>query len=170
SMSGYQGENAGGAAIADYLVAQYGLPGAVDILIAAQRTEATSVYDRKADKHRLQLSGTVTRPMSNGWRGPLGQGEESFRTYLAAAPQAEWEDCAARIEAALPSLHPSRQPVLALLLPDRPALSDTLAHRLGAEKDAPETLHWLLLTAADSAALAIAAKTRVGYSQGFWGN
>ena len=170
SMSGYQGENAGGAAIADYLVAQYGLPGAVDILIAAQRTEATSVYDRKADKHRLQLSGTVTRPMSNGWRGPLGQGEESFRTYLAAAPQAEWEDCAARIEAALPSLHPSRQPVLALLLPDRPALSDALAHRLGAEKDAPETLHWLLLTAADSAALAIAAKTRVGYSQGFWGN
>uniref|UniRef100_UPI00037B260F WGR domain-containing protein n=1 Tax=Paracidovorax oryzae TaxID=862720 RepID=UPI00037B260F len=170
SMSGYHGENAGGAAIVDYLVAQYGLPGAVDILIAAQRIKVTGVYDSQAQQRRLQLSGAVTHPMSNGWRGPLGQGEETFRNYLAAAPQAEWEACADRIEAALPSLPPSRQPVMALLLPDRPALSDALAPRLAAEKETPETAHWLLLTAQDPAALAIAARTRLSYSSGFWGH
>ncbi|MDA8448346.1 DUF4132 domain-containing protein [Acidovorax sp. NCPPB 3859] len=170
SMSGYHGENAGGAAVVDYLVAQYGLPGAVDILIAAQRIKVTGVYDSQAQQRRLQLSGAVTHPMSNGWRGPLGQGEETFRNYLAAAPQTEWEACADRIEAALPSLHPSRQPVMALLLPDRPALSDALAHRLATEKETPETAHWLLLTAQDPAALAIAARTRLSYSSGFWGH
>jgi len=170
ASSGYYGENDPADAIADYLVAQYGLPEAVDLLMASQRLETTNDYDSTIKKRRAHLSATVTRAMSNGWRGPLGEGEEAFRRYLAAAPQAEWEACADRIEAALPSLHPSRQPAMALLLPDRPAVSDALAHRLAAEKDVPETLHWLLLTATDPAALALAAKTRLGYSEGFWGN
>ncbi|SFD45730.1 DUF4132 domain-containing protein [Paracidovorax konjaci] len=168
--SSYYGGNEPAAAIVDYVAAQYGLTGAVDILIASQRLEATNSYDPQTKTRSTHLSGTVTRPMSNGWRGPLGQGEEAFRNHLAAAPQAEWDTCADRIEAALPSLHPSRQPAMALLLPDRPALSDALAHRLAADKEATDTLHWLLLTATDPAALALAAKTRLGYSEGFWGN
>lgn len=168
STCGYYGEYARSAAAVDYLVAQYGLPGAVDLLIAAQRIAVTPTYDQNAQQRVLQLSGTVTRPLSDSWRGPVGRGEEAFREYLAAAPQAEWEACADRIEAALPSLHPVRQPVLALLLPDRPALSDALAHRLSAEKDTPDTLHWLLLTAQDPAALAIAARTRPTHSHSFW--
>ncbi|XDF34541.1 DUF4132 domain-containing protein [Paracidovorax avenae] len=168
STCGYHGEYARGAAAVDYLVAQYGLPGAVDLLIAAQRIAVTPTYDQNAKQRVLQLSSTVTRPLSDSWRGPVGRGEEAFREYLAAAPQAEWEACADRIEAALPSLHPVQQPVLALLLPDRPALSDALAHRLSTEKDAPDTLHWLLLTAQDPAALAIAAKTRPTHSHSFW--
>lgn len=168
STCSYHGENARGAAMADYLVAHYGLPGAVDILIAAQRIAVTATYDWKAKQSFIQLSSAVTRPMGNDWRGPMGRGEEAFRDYLAAAPQTEWEACADRIEAALHSLPPSRQPVLAMLLPDRPALSDALAHRLATEKDAPDTLHWLLLTAQDPAALSIAAKTRPTYSHSFW--
>jgi len=167
--TGYYGESEPGAAIVDYLVAQYGLPGAVDVFLAAQRVQVDTTYDRNAKARRSSFTATVGRPMSNGWRGPLGQGEEALRKHLAAAPEPVWQDCAGRIEAALPSLHASRQPVVALLLPDRPQLSDALALRLAGEKDTPDTVHWLLLTASDPAALAAAAKVRLSYSSGFWG-
>ncbi|WP_399678154.1 WGR and DUF4132 domain-containing protein [Xenophilus sp.] len=167
--TGYYGESEPGAAIVDYLVAQYGLPGAVDVFLAAQRVQVDTTYDRNAKARKSGFTAAVSRPMSNGWRGPLGQGEEALRKHLAAAPEAVWQDCADRIEAALPSLHASRQPVVALLLPDRPQLSDALALRLAGEKDTPDTVHWLLLTANDPAALAAAAKVRLSYSSGFWG-
>lgn len=170
STTGYYGENEPGQAVMDYLVAQYGLGGAVDIYLTAQQIQTETTYDRKTQTRRSAFASTVTRPMSNGWRGPLGQGEEQLRKYLAAAPEADWQACAERIEAALPGLHASRQPVAALLLPDRPELSNALAPRLQAEKDVPETLHWLLLTATEPAAIALAAKTRQGYSTGFWGH
>lgn len=170
STTGYYGENEPGAAAVDYLVAQYGLVEAIDIYLAAQRIQVKSTYQRGADKHLTAFLTTVEHPVSNGWRGPLGQGEQRLREYLAVADEADWQAAGDRIAAALPGLHDSRQPVVALLLPDRPALSDEVALRLGAEKNTPETVHWLLLTAADPAALAIAAKTRPSYSTGFWGH
>lgn len=168
--SGYYGENEPGAAIVDYLVARYALAGAADVFLAAQRVQVDTTYDRNAQARKSSFSSTVSRAVSNGWRGPLGQGEEALRKHLAGAPEAEWAACADLIEAALPGLHPSRQPVLALLLPDRPELSNALALALAAGKDTPETTHWLLLTATDPAALAAAAKVRLSYSSGFWGH
>lgn len=170
STTGYYGENEPGAAAVDYLVAQYGLVPAIDIYLAAQRIQVKSTYQRGADHHLTTFQTAVERPVSNGWRGPLGQGEQRLREYLAVADEADWQTAGDRIAAALPGLHESRQPVVALLLPDRPALSDEVALRLGAEKNTPETVHWLLLTAADPAALAVAAKTRPSYSTGFWGH
>ena len=168
--TGYYGESEPGEAIVDYLVARYGLPQAVDIWLAAQRVQVKTDYDRQTKTRHSSFTSTVSQPVSNGWRGPLGQAESALRSHLAAASEADWTACADRIDAALPQLCPARQPVLALLLPDRPELSNALALRLGAGKDVPETLHWLLLTATDLAAIAQAAKARISYSTGFWGH
>ena len=168
--TGYYGDSEPGEAVVDYLVARYGLPRAVDIWLAAQRVQVKTDYDHKTKTRSSSFASTVTHAVSNGWRGPLGQAESALRSHLAAAGEADWTACADRIEAALPQLLPARQPVLALLLPDRPELSNALALRLGAEKDTPETLHWLLLTATDPAAIAQAAKVRTSYSTSFWGH
>ncbi|MDA7416250.1 WGR and DUF4132 domain-containing protein [Xenophilus arseniciresistens] len=168
--TGYYGESEPGEAVVDYLVARYGLPQAVDVWLAAQRVQVVTHYDHKTRSRSSSFQAQVTHAVSNGWRGPLGQGEAALRRHLAAASEDDWRASAERIEAGMPQLLPARQPVLALLLPDRPELSNALALRLGAEKDTPETLHWLLLTATEPSALAQAAKVRISYSTGFWGH
>jgi len=168
--SGYYGESEPAEAIVDYLVAQYGLVDAVGVLLDAQRVQVETDYNHGTKSRKSRFTSSVTRPMSNGWRGPLGQGEQAVRRHLAAAPQEAWQQARDRIETALPQLHASRRPIIAMLLPDAPEISNALAHSLAAEKDTPETLHWLTLTATEPAAIALAAKTRVGYSTGFWGH
>jgi len=157
----------------DYLVGQYGLPGAVDIyLAAAQGLQINHAYDRALHVHAgsasASASAIVSSPMGGGLRCPFGGGEAALRRHLAAAPQDVWAACADRIEAAVPGLHPARQPIAALLLPDRPALSNALALQWAAAADAPATVHWLLLTATDRAALAAAAKVEPGGLRNFW--
>ncbi|RSZ45749.1 MULTISPECIES: DUF4132 domain-containing protein [unclassified Variovorax] len=168
--SGYYGESEPAEAIVDYLVAQYGLADAVNIMLDAQGVQIETDHDYKTRTRKSRFTETVTRPMSNGWRGPLGQGEQAMRRHLAVAEPEVWQESRDRIEAALPRLHALRRPVIAMLLPDAPEISNALAHALAAEKDTPETLHWLALTATDPEAIALTAKTRVGYSTGFWGH
>ncbi|MDQ0044483.1 WGR and DUF4132 domain-containing protein [Variovorax boronicumulans] len=170
STGGHYGSNEAGAALVRYLVAQYGLPGTVDILLAAQQIEMQSTYDRAASKHRYSFSTSVSKQMGSAYYGPLGEGEQALRTHLALAAPEVWQDCRDRIEAGLPHVHASRRPVLAMLLPDAPEVSNALAHALAAEKSTPETLHWLQLTATDPDAVALAAKVRLSYSSGFWGS
>ncbi|SCX73374.1 DUF4132 domain-containing protein [Variovorax sp. EL159] len=170
STGGYYGENEPGEVVANYLVAQYGLPGAIDLLLAAQKIQVQTDYDRQAQARRSSFGSAVSRAMGNSYHGPLGQGEQALRAHLAGAAPDVWQDCRDRIEAALPGIHPSRQPTLALMLPDAPEISNALVHSLAAEKDTPETMHWLLLTATDPAAIALAAKVRLSYSSGFWGD
>jgi len=167
----YYGPSPGAEAVVDWLVARYGLPQAVDIWLATQRISVERRYDHHLKTRNMWFTLQVDEPLHGGWSGPLGDGEGQLRRYLSVASEAEWQDCAARMEAALPSLHPTRQPVLALLLPDRPDISNALLLRLGHEKEPPSTLHWLLLTATDAAAQKIAAnKTLVGNSGcTFWG-
>lgn len=155
--------------LVSYLVAQYGLPGAVQAYLAAQRLQMQGDYDRAAKQWRSRFSATVTH-VSSDWYGVMGGTEEMLRKYLALAPEDEWQRCADLIEAEVPSLHVCRQALPALLLPERPALSDALALRLAVDKEAGEAPHWLLLTATDPAAIAAAGKVRLSYSSGFWGH
>jgi predicted DNA-binding WGR domain protein len=170
STTGYYGESAPAKAIVDYLVARYGLPGAVDVFLAAQQIQVDTSYSAALKVRESRFSSAVYEPLSSGWRGPFGEGDEALRAHLAAAPQDQWDVCAEAIETALPGVHPTRRPTLAMLLPERPALSNALALELTAQKDVPESAHWLLLTATDAAALAAAGKVRPGYSSGFWGD
>lgn len=168
--SGNHGNSETGAVLVPYLAAQYGLPGAVDILLAAQHVEVQSAYDRAAKKHQYTFGAAVSRQMGSAYYGPLGEGELAFRAHLALAAPDVWQDCRDRIEAALPRVHESRQPALAMLLPDAPEVSNALLHALAAGKNMPETAHWLQLTATDPEAIGLAAKVRLSYSSGFWGH
>ncbi|AOI73408.1 WGR and DUF4132 domain-containing protein [Burkholderia ubonensis] len=170
TLGDYHGETAIGRPVADYLVAQYGLIGAIDVLLDALKIQVHADYDRQAQRRVQRFSTNVDGPVRASWRGPIAGGEETLREHLAAASDADWQACVDRIEAGLPALHPSRQPVPALLLPDTPDLSNALVRRLGAGRDVPETLHWMLLTATDPDAIAVAAKIRPdSYGHTFWG-
>jgi predicted DNA-binding WGR domain protein len=157
-------------ALVNFIVAQHGLEGAVDVMLAAQHIHVQSGYDRATKVHTYAFGDGVTQPLSSSWHGPFGAGERVLRAHLAAAPQDQWQRCVERIEAALPQLHASRQPVMAMLLPDAPALSNALALSLSASKSVHESLHWLLLTVTDPAAIAATAKVKINYSSGFWGS
>ncbi|OMG73265.1 WGR and DUF4132 domain-containing protein [Burkholderia ubonensis] len=164
------GETAIGGPVADYLVAQYGLIGAIDVLLDALKIQVHGDYDRQAQRRVQRFSTNVDGPVRANWRGPIAGGEETLREHLAAASEADWQACVDRIEAGLPALHPSRQPVPALLLQDAPDLSNALVRRLAAGRDVPETLHWMLLTATDPDAIAVAAKIRPdSYGHTVWG-
>ncbi|KVG52174.1 polymerase [Burkholderia ubonensis] len=170
TLGDYHGETAIGSPVADYLVAQYGLIGAIDVLLDALKIQVHGDYDRQAQRRVQRFSTNVDGPVRASWRGPIAGGEATLREHLAAASDADWQACVDRIEAGLPALHPSRQPVPALLLPDAPDLSNALVRRLGAGRDVPETLHWMLLTATDPDAIAVAAKIRPdSYGHTFWG-
>ncbi|PAJ81567.1 WGR and DUF4132 domain-containing protein [Burkholderia ubonensis] len=170
TLGDYHGETAIGSPVAHYLVAQYGLIGAIDVLLDALKIQVHADYDRQAQRRVQRFSTNVDGPVRANWRGPIAGGEETLREHLAAASDADWQACVDRIEAGLPALHPSRQPVPALLLPDAPDLSNALVRRLGAGRDVPETLHWMLLTATDPDAIAVAAKIRPdSYGHTFWG-
>ncbi|MDR3004307.1 MAG: DUF4132 domain-containing protein [Acidovorax sp.] len=166
----YHGDAEIGSHLIDYLVAQYGLPGAVDIYLASQQIQVSSSYDSKAKGHVSTLSYTVTSPVSDSWYGPLGQTEEQMRKHLSAAPEEEWQVCAEKIAAALPTLHPSRKTAVVLLVPECSDMTHALAFELTAEKDTPENAHWLLLTVTDPAAIAALVKVKQSYSSGLWDN
>jgi len=170
STAGYYGESEAASAIVDHLVATIGLAGAVDVYLAAQRIQVETDYDSASKGRTSRFTTTPHTTVSNGWRGPFSEGDETLRTYLAAASEADWQVCADKIEKALPDMHPTRQATLAMLLPDRPVLSNAVALSLTAQKDPPDAVHWLLLTATDPAAQAAAAKARPSYSSTFWGN
>jgi predicted DNA-binding WGR domain protein len=152
---------------ARHLVAQYGLAGALQLLVQAHGYAITVENDWKGGRssiHKLSVTCQVSAVASLHWSNPLSAEELRFRRFLAQVPEPLWLECAALIEAALPALHPARQVALALLLPDAPELSNVLALRL-AGPAAPDALHWLQLTATDPAALAAiqAAKVSYGY-------
>jgi len=159
-----------GEAVVNYLVKQYGLPDTVDMVLAAQQIEVQSAYDRATKKHQYGFTATVTRQMGSSYYGPLGAGEQALRAHLSLAAPEVWQDCRDRIEAGLPKVHPTRQPALAMLLPDAPEISNALVHTLATDKSTPENMHWLQLTATDPDAIALAAKVRLSYSAGFWGS
>ncbi|MGJ7583319.1 WGR and DUF4132 domain-containing protein, partial [Variovorax sp. RHLX14] len=123
---GHYNVNETGTVLVNYLVKQYGLPDTIDMALAAQQIEVQTAYDRATKKHQSSFSATVTRQTGSSYYGPLGEGEQALRAHLALAAPEVWQDCRDRIEAGLPRVHPSRQPALAMLLPDAPEISNTL--------------------------------------------
>jgi predicted DNA-binding WGR domain protein len=168
NVRAYEGDKRPNHSIIDQLVMAYGLVGAVDVFLAAQRIGVQRLHYQDLGS-RLHLTTPTSHPMCDNYSsGPIRKEEERLRSHLAAAPLAQWQTCAERIEAALPGLHPSRQPVVALLLPELPALSNALALSLTALEDPPLSAHWLMLVATDPAAVSAAANVLPKYRRGFW--
>ncbi|WP_313916420.1 DUF4132 domain-containing protein [Tahibacter sp.] len=155
--------------VARYLIEQQGLASALQLLVQAHGFAVTLENDWKGGRssvHKLCVTRQVSGVASLHWSNPLSAEELCFRRFLAQAPEPLWRECVALIEASLPALHPARQVTLALLLPDAPELSNTLALQL-AGPAAPDALHWLQLTATDPAGLAAIQVAKISYGYFF---
>src|SRR5690606_8554160 len=147
--------------LVDALVARDGLPAALEALLHAQRSfEVSREWGQSTTRLGLGFATTIEGPLVTRSDCPASAGEWAFRRHLAAADEAVYARCVGQVREALPQLHPARQAVMALLLPDEPDLSNqvALAH---AGPNAPAALHWLLLTATDPAALAAIGKVKL---------
>lgn len=155
--------------IARGLIARRGLIAATGLLLQAQRHAVASKREWNAQRemrHIVSVSAQVGGLATTHWGRTLSGDELRFRRFLAQAPEAQWREAADLIEAGIASLHPARQVVMALLLPDLPQLSNRLALQL-AGPTAPAASNWLQLTATDPAAIAAAQAVKVEYSSIF---
>jgi predicted DNA-binding WGR domain protein len=143
------------APFVDFLVARKGLPYAIDVLLQAERCSFAWSDGFPHWRTPIQLKEHATEPLSSSWRGHYSLTERAFRAHLARADESVWKQCVEKIQAALPELPASRQPLFGLLLPDLPELSDALALALCAP-GAHEATGLLVMTARAPDALAAA--------------
>ncbi|NHZ82668.1 DUF4132 domain-containing protein [Massilia sp. CCM 8695] len=151
-------KRADGSPFIDFLVASKGLPHALAVLLEMEKS------------CRLHsMMGDVYLSESGGRRFSLGLGvfcatELAVRAHLAVADADTYAQCVQMIRRALPTLEACRQPLLGVLLPDVPDLSDELALLPDVLAD-DQSAAWLRLTATAPASLAALAglKAREGY-------
>lgn len=151
---GYSFNRAETADITDFLVASKGLPYAIDVLLLAQGINVARHWDSDANTYRYSLNEDIKLPLSCSWKCPYSRAELQFRRYLSCADEVEWQICVSKLIAGLPRLHMTRQPLIALLLPERPEVANQLANEpVPPCSDATEIMPWLQLVATDDAAL-----------------
>jgi len=143
----------------DFLIAQHGLVHVIGLHLAAMQI----CVKRAGRSTRV----TERAPTDTGcYRSrALSDAEWRLRAWLAAAPQDVYATCAANVDDAIAALAPECQIALALLFPDRPAMSHGVIDRLiASDIVAIPVLRWLQFTATDDAALARARSAdRPGY-------
>lgn len=168
STGQYCGNRGDHRQVVPWLVAHYGLLDTVDMFLEAQQIQIDSDYDYTIKQHSLSFHTRVNRSLGVYWGGPLTDVSESLRQHLALADEALWQACANRIADRLPQLAACRQPGVALLLPDMPALSNALLLGAGGASNLHDSAHWLMTTASDPDAIAVAMRVRSDTV--FWGH
>ncbi|SET20863.1 DUF4132 domain-containing protein [Thorsellia anophelis] len=133
----------------DFLVAHKGLEYAIDIFLLAQQLE---FHINRSDNYSttfISINRDIICSLGNlSLGGAYTLGELKFRTYLSYAEDATWQSCADKLLKALPTLHPSRQPLISVLLPENKTLSEHLAQTI--PMNTPEwCVAWLKLTIPD---------------------
>jgi predicted DNA-binding WGR domain protein len=158
--------------LVDYLVARHGLPYVIDVQLEAMQYRVHHTYSHGNDKKRtVSIVYRASSPMHSMFSEPLHDGQWRLRAHLAAAPQALYDACAARVRDVMGTLDLECQAVLALLFPDLPDMTHGVLDQLNIKGVEPvPAMHWLQLTATDDAALAQARKIKVDSYVTFWGN
>ncbi|NHZ63714.1 DUF4132 domain-containing protein [Massilia genomosp. 1] len=110
----------GGASLIDVLVADRGLPHALEALIGM---EGTAIETTRAG-YGVRAASDQRGFLRNDTYDPT---ELTLRSYLALAPDHVWEECVRLSLAATGRLHTCRRPLLAALLPDAPHVADAIA-------------------------------------------
>ncbi|WP_411751623.1 DUF4132 domain-containing protein [Serratia sp. (in: enterobacteria)] len=138
--------------ITEFLVARKGLPYAIDVLLLAQGINVETCREYSTFEEHYYLNEEVREPLNSSSRGPYSWPELYFRKYLSWADEAEWQICAEKLIAGISRLHVSRQPLVALLLPERPDVANRLANELIQRGD-ESVITWLQLVASDEVVL-----------------
>lgn len=150
-----------------WLVDRHGLETTLALFVQAQQVQVDVVSDSRLT-HPISIHPRVSVPLGNVVRGPLTSMGDALRQHLSVADDAGWQACAAYIQQQLPHVPLCRQPALALLLPDVPALSDALLLAAGGIEALPPLAHWLLTTARDPQAIAVAIELHKQTHPKFW--
>lgn len=132
----------------DAIVAHYGLEYAVEMIIASLQISL------ERDYHTRNITFYLADNPPSGYQQNIVDYEMRLRWHLSAAQPDLWQRCADRLVAALPQIPLWRQPLVSLLLPERPELADEITLRAGRDRDLT-SLEWLKMTATDAATLQV---------------
>ncbi|MET3133991.1 putative DNA-binding WGR domain protein [Oxalobacteraceae bacterium GrIS 1.11] len=146
----------------DFLVAHKGLPYALNVLLEMEKSSRAYTFGDSANLRMLaKVEGAFAIECST-----FCSAELAFRAHLATADADTYAACAQTIRHAEPALHASRKPLLALLLPDEPALADQLALRADVIAHKNSAVWLRLCTSAAASLQALASlKPGDGYAQ-----
>ncbi len=96
------------------------------------------------------------------WRKSLS-GKNVHKNLLPQFHMSLWQKCAQKLIAAIPHIPEWRQPLIALLLPEKPEIAHEIAQRLLGQKKLP-SLEWLKIVATDEHILASLEKYHEPYA------
>ncbi|EJE2979212.1 WGR and DUF4132 domain-containing protein [Escherichia coli] len=130
----------------DQIVQEGGLEYATEVVIALQFIR----FDWDYDAHLITVTPDNRQP---GYLLRFASVEMRLRKHLSLANDDVWQRCADKLIAALGNMPTWHQPLVALLLPEKPEIAHEIARHLCGQKGL-YALEWLKLTAADEQVLA----------------
>ncbi|HBD5337275.1 TPA: WGR and DUF4132 domain-containing protein [Escherichia coli] len=127
--------------LVDDLVIRCGLESAVEIALLALQLRYKPV------------KGAVTTIIPpNHEAESLPRWHKRLCHHLSLASEDEWQRCVDKFITALPDIPPVQQPMVALMLPERPEIAEEVARRLLEQKNV-QTVEWLKLVVQESSLL-----------------
>ena len=142
--------------VMDQIVQEGGLEYATDVIIHLQQISIEWDY---VNNNIVFLSSGI----SPDYLQQYSSFELRLRKHLSLAEESLWQKCAQKLIAAIPHIPEWRQPLIALLLPEKPEIAHEIAQRLLGQKKLP-SLEWLKIVATDEHILASLEKYHEPYA------
>lgn len=140
----------------DQIIQEGGLEYATDVIIHLQQISIEWDY---VNNNIVFLSSGI----SPDYLQQYSSFELRLRKHLSLAEESLWQKCAQKLIAAVPHIPEWRQPLIALLLPEKPEIAHEIAQRLLGRKKLP-SLEWLKIVATDEHILASLEKYHEPYA------
>ncbi|HBN2097141.1 TPA: WGR and DUF4132 domain-containing protein [Escherichia coli] len=142
--------------VMDQIIQEGGLEYATDVIIHLQQISIEWDY---VNNNIVFLSPGI----SPDYLQQYSSFELRLRKHLSLAEESLWQKCAQKLIAAIPHIPEWRQPLIALLLPEKPEIAHEIAQRLLGQKKLP-SLEWLKIVATDEHILASLEKYHEPYA------
>ncbi|HEA8785428.1 TPA: WGR and DUF4132 domain-containing protein [Escherichia coli] len=142
--------------VMDQIIQEGGLEYATDVIIHLQQISIEWDY---VNNNIVFLSSGI----SPDYLQQYSSFELRLRKHLSLAEESLWQKCAQKLIAAIPHIPEWRQPLIALLLPEKPEIAHEIAQRLLGRKKLP-SLEWLKIVATDEHILASLEKYHEPYA------
>ncbi|HFG3235783.1 TPA: WGR and DUF4132 domain-containing protein [Escherichia coli] len=142
--------------VMDQIIQEGGLEYATDVIIHLQQISIEWDY---VNNNIVFLSSGI----SPDYLQQYSSFELRLRKHLSLAEESLWQKCAQKLIAAIPHIPEWRQPLIALLLPEKPGIAHEIAQRLLGQKKLP-SLEWLKIVATDEHILASLEKYHEPYA------
>ncbi|HGY8614783.1 DUF4132 domain-containing protein [Escherichia coli] len=142
--------------VMDQIIQEGGLEYATDVIIHLQQISIEWDY---VNNNIVFLSSGI----SPDYLQQYSSFELRLRKHLSLAEEYLWQKCAQKLIAAIPHIPEWRQPLIALLLPEKPEIAHEISQRLLGQKKLP-SLEWLKIVATDEHILASLEKYHEPYA------